>query len=146
MKLTSDVVKRISSIKKEPEWMLKFRLNALDDFNKSSNPSFGPKLDIDYDSINYYKEREENLTDNWDNLSCSVRNLFDDLGVISAEKKYLDGVGAQYDSEVIYHNMNKELKDKNKVLSFVSSTDELTGLYNRRGFMEKHRKKVYRHW
>ena len=115
MKLTGDVVKHISSIKDEPDWMLKFRLNALEAFNKSSNPSFGPKLDIDYDSINYYKEREEELTDNWNNLSCGVRNLFDDLGVISAEKKYLDGVGAQYDSEVIYHNMNKELKDKNVI-------------------------------
>ena len=106
MKLTSNVVKEISKIKKEPEWMLDFRLTALDAFLKSSNPSFGPKLDIDYDSINYYKKREENLTDNWEKLSCNVRNLFDDLGVISAEKKYLDGVGAQYDSEVIYHNMN----------------------------------------
>ena len=115
MKLTSEVVKHISKVKGEPEWMLKFRLNALDSFNKSCNPSFGPKLDIDYDSINYYKEREEELTDNWDNLSCGVRNLFDDLGVISAEKKYLDGVGAQYDSEVIYHNMNKELRDKNVI-------------------------------
>lgn len=113
MKLTEDVVKKISHIKKEPEWMLKFRLNCLDAFNKLDNPSFGPKLDIDYDSINYYKEREDNLTDNWNNISCDVRNLFDDLGVISAEKKFLDGVGAQYDSEVIYHNMNKELKEKN---------------------------------
>lgn len=113
MKLTKEIVQRISSIKKEPEWMLEFRLNALEAFEKSSNPSFGPKLDIDYDNINYYKEREEELTNNWNNLSCGVRNLFDDLGVISAEKKFLDGVGAQYDSEVIYHNMNKELEEKN---------------------------------
>lgn len=113
MKLTSNVVKKISSIKGEPKWMLDFRLTSLDAFNKSSNPNFGPKLDIDYDSINYYKEREEKLTDNWNNISCGVRNLFDDLGVISAEKNYLDGIGAQYDSEVIYHNMNKELKEKN---------------------------------
>ena len=61
MKLTSDVVKKISSIKGEPKWMLDFRLTSLDAFNKSSNPDFGPKLDIDYDSINYYKEREEKL-------------------------------------------------------------------------------------
>ena len=93
MRLTSDVIKRISSIKNEPSWMLEFRLNALDAFNKSNNPLFGPSLDIDYDSINYYKEREDNLTDNWNNISCDVRNLFDDLGVISAEKKFLDGVG-----------------------------------------------------
>ena len=113
MKLTAEVVKKISNIKKEPDWMTCFRLNALDAFYKSDNPSFGPKLDIDYDNINYYKEREDSLTDNWDNISSNVRNLFDDLGVISAEKKFLDGVGAQYDSEVIYHNMNKELEEKN---------------------------------
>ena len=113
MKLTTDVVKKISKIKNEPEWMLNFRLTALDAFNKSNNPSFGPKLDIDYESINYYKERENNLTDNWNNISCEVRNLFDNLGVISAEKKFMGGVGAQYDSEVIYYNMNKELKEKN---------------------------------
>ena len=79
MRLNGDVVRHISSIKNEPEWMLKFRLNALEAFDRSSNPSFGPKLDIDYDSINYYKEREEELTDNWDNLSCGVKNLFDDF-------------------------------------------------------------------
>ena len=115
MKLTADVVNRISSIKNEPDRMLDFRLNALDVFEKSDNPSFGSNLDIDYDSINYYKEREEDLTNNWDDVSCTVRDLFDDLGVISAEKKFLDGVGAQYDSEVIYHNMNKELDDKNVI-------------------------------
>jgi len=115
MRLTKDVVKKISSIKNEPDWMLDFRLNALEAFEKSSDPSFGPKLDIDYDSINYYKEREDNLTNNWDNISSDVRNIFDDLGVISAERKFLDGVGAQYDSEVIYHNMNKELEDNNVI-------------------------------
>ena len=82
MKLTKEVVKEISNIKKEPKWMLDFRLTSLDAFNKSSNPSFGPKLDIDYDSINYYKQRENNLTDNWNNISCDVRNLFDDLGIM----------------------------------------------------------------
>lgn len=115
MKLTKEVIKKISSIKNEPLWMLNFRLDAYDAFCKSNNPSFGPKLDIDYESINYYKERENDLTDNWNNVSCEVRNLFDDLGVISAEKKFLGGAGAQYDSEVIYHNMNKELRDKNVI-------------------------------
>ena len=115
MKLTSDVVKKISNIKKEPLWMQDFRLNSLDAFYKSSNPSFGPDLNIDYDNINYYKEREDILTNDWDNVSSDVRNLFNDLGVISAERKFLDGVGAQYDSEVIYHNMNKELEEKNVI-------------------------------
>ena len=115
MKLTKEVVEKISSIKGEPKWMLDFRLRSLDAFLKSNNPNFGPKLDIDYDNITYYKERENNLTDNWNNISCDVRNIFDDLGVISAEAKYLDGMGAQYDSEVIYHNMNEELKKKNVI-------------------------------
>ena len=115
MKLTADVVKKISNIKNEPEWMLNFRLNALDAFDKSNNPLFGPKLDIDYDNISYYKERVNNLTNDWNNISSDVRNLFDDLGVISAEKKFLGGAGAQYDSEVIYHNMNKELEEKNVI-------------------------------
>jgi len=112
MKLTQEVIKKISETKKEPKWMLDFRYKAFDNFNKSDNPSFGPILDIDYDSINYYKEREDDLTDNWNNISTEVKNIFDDLGVISAEKKFLGGVGAQYDSEVIYHNMNEELKEK----------------------------------
>ena len=68
MKLTKEVVEKISSIKGEPKWMLDFRLRSLDAFLKSNNPNFGPKLDIDYDNITYYKERENNLTDNWNNI------------------------------------------------------------------------------
>ena len=115
MKLTRDDIKNISNIKEEPEWMLNFRLNSYEYFKEAKDPSFGPKLKIDYDSINYYKKREENLTDNWNDISCDVRNVFDNLGVIRAEEKYLDGMGAQYDSEVIYHNMIKELKEKNVI-------------------------------
>ena len=115
MKLTREDIKNISSIKNEPLWMLEFRLNCYDYFINSDNPNFGPNLDIDYDSINYYKKSDEKLTDNWDDISFEVREVFDNLGVIKAEEKYLDGIGAQYDSEVIYHNMIKELKDKNVV-------------------------------
>ena len=115
MKLTKDDIKNISSIKEEPSWMLDFRLQSFDYFQKAKEPNFGPKLNIDYDSINYYKKREENLTDNWNNISCEVRDVFDNLGVIKAEKEYLNGLGAQYDSEVIYHNMIKELNDKNVI-------------------------------
>ena len=115
MKLTRDDIKNISSIKEEPSWMLEFRLKSFEYFQNSKDPSFGPKLDIDYNSINYYKKREEKLTNDWNNISCSVRDEFDKLGVIDAEKKYLDGIGAQYDSEVIYHNMIKELEEKNVI-------------------------------
>ena len=115
MKLTSEVIKNISKIKQEDEYMLDFRLKCLDKFYELGNPNFGPELNIDYDAITYYKERKENLTDNWDNISSEVKQEFEDLGVIKAEKKYLDGIGAQYDSEVIYHNMIKELKEKNVI-------------------------------
>ena len=115
MKLTTDVIKKISKIKNEDEFMYNFRLKCFEKFKELDEPNFGPKLNIDYDSITYYKDRINNLTDNWDNISCEVKKEFDDLGVIQAEKKYLDGIGAQYDSEVIYHNMIKELKQKNVI-------------------------------
>ena len=115
MKLTSDVVKKISSIKNEPSWMTDFRLNAFECFSKLGNPNFGPKLNIDYDTITYYKKRSDKLTNDWEKISCAIRNEFKDLGVIDAETKYLDGMGAQYDSEVIYHNMIKELESKNVI-------------------------------
>ena len=115
MKLLDDDIKYISSIKDEPDWMLEFRLNSYKYFINSDEPDFGPKLNIDYDSINYYKKRNEQLTDDWNNISLDVRNVFDELGVIEAEKKYLAGMGAQFDSEVIYHNMIKELEEKNVI-------------------------------
>ena len=113
MKLTKNIVCEISKIKNEPEWMKKFRLNSLDFFNKSKIPGWGPNIDIDFDSITYYKKRVNELTNDWDKINCSIRNEFKDLGLIDAESKYLDGIGAQYDSEVIYHNMIKELEKKN---------------------------------
>ena len=115
MKLTQEVIKKISKIKNEDEDMLNFRLKCLESFNSLPNPSFGPEINIDYDQITYYKERTNDITDNWNNISCEIKKEFDDLGVINAEKKYLDGIGAQYDSEVIYHNMIEELKEKNVI-------------------------------
>ena len=115
MKLTRDVVKEISNIKNEPEWMREFRIKAFECFDKMENPKWGPELNIDFDTITYYKKRTEELTNDWEKISCAIRNEFRDLGVIDAENKYLDGIGAQYDSEVIYHNMIKELEDKNVI-------------------------------
>ena len=115
MKLTRDVVKEISNIKNEPEWMREFRIKAFECFDKMENPKWGPELNIDFDTITYYTKRTEELTNDWEKISCAIRNEFRDLGVIDAENKYLDGIGAQYDSEVIYHNMIKELEDKNVI-------------------------------
>ena len=115
MKLTKEMIKEISAIKKEPNWMCDFRINAFEHFKNAKNPNWGPTIDVDFDSITYYKKRTEELTNDWEKISCSIRNEFKDLGVIDAEKKYLDGIGAQYDSEVIYHNMMKELENKNVI-------------------------------
>ena len=103
MKLTRTVIEEISNLKNEPNWMKEFRLNAFECFDKFDNPNFGPKLNINYDNITYYKKRDNELTNDWEKISCAIRNEFKDLGVIDAERKYLDGMGAQYDSEVIYH-------------------------------------------
>ena len=115
MKLTRDVIKEISNIKNEPEWMKEFRIKSFECFDKMENPKWGPELNIDFDTITYYKKRTEELTNDWEKISCAIRNEFRDLGVINAENKYLDGIGAQYDSEVIYHNMIKELEEKNVI-------------------------------
>jgi len=132
MKLTSSVINEISSIKNEPEWMKEFRLKSFEYFNKSPEPKFGPKLRIDYDSITYYKKRSDELTNDWEKISCAIRNEFKDLGVIDAERKYLDGMGAQYDSEVIYHNMIKELESKNVIfMDTDSALKKYPGLFKK---------------
>ena len=115
MKLTRDIVEKISSIKNEPEWMRDFRVNSFLYFDKAKDPDWGPKIEVDFDKITYYKERTQELTNDWEKINCAIRNEFRDLGVIDAENKYLDGIGAQYDSEVIYHNMIKELEKKNVI-------------------------------
>ena len=98
MKLTTEVVKNISKIKNEDEFMTNFRLKSLEKFNELDLPNFGPEINIDFDTITYYKERSNELTDDWNKISCPIKQEFDELGVISAEKKYLDGIAAQYET------------------------------------------------
>lgn len=121
-KLSEDLIRKISETKGEPEWMLEFRLNSYRVFKELDNPKFGPKLDINYDDINYYKKVANNETE-WDNVSCDIRNKFKALGVIDAEEKHLSGVTNQLESEVIYHKGKDELKDKGVI--FLSSDDAL---------------------
>ena len=115
MKLTREIVEKISKIKNEPDWMREFRVRAFECFDKTDNPDWGPEIKVNFDEITYYKERDNELTNDWNKISCAIRNEFRDLGVIDAENKYLDGIGAQYDSEVIYHNMISELEKKNVI-------------------------------
>ena len=107
-------VKEISKIKNEPKWMRDFRVNSYRSFKELSNPSFGPELKINFDDITYYKKVGEKEND-WDKVPKEIKDTFNKLGIIEAEQKYLAGIGAQYDSESIYHNMLKELNDKNVI-------------------------------
>lgn len=106
-KLDEQFIINLSKSKEEPPWMLEIRLKAYEEFKKLPEPDFGPKIEIDFDNINYYKKEEgTNLTDDWNKVSCSVKNTFEKLGVIAAEKKYLGGVTNQIESEVFYHNQS----------------------------------------
>ena len=120
--LDENTIRDISFKKREPEWMCEFRLKSLKRFEELDMPKFGPKLDIDFSSINYYKKTQENVS-TWDKVNCSIRDTFDKLGVIDAEKKYLDGVTNQYESEVVYHKLGAELEEKGII--FLSTDDAL---------------------
>ena len=111
----------LSKKKNEPEWMLEFRLESFKKFQELDQPSFGPKLDIDFENITYYKGGKEKLTNDWNRVNCSIRNSFQDLGVIDAENKYLGGVTNQFESEVVYHNQ----KVKDDGIIFTSTDDAL---------------------
>lgn len=116
--LNEKFIIELSTKKKEPKWMQEFRLKSFAAFQKLENPSFGPDLNIDFDSILYYKSTEDKVQNDWNDVKESTRGIFCDLGVIEAEKKYLGGVSNQYESEVIYH---KQKEDANIIFM---STDE----------------------
>lgn len=111
--LDEDVVKEISWMKSEPEWMAKFRLNAYRAFLKRPLPQWGGNLnDINFDDIYYYIKPTDHQERSWDDVPDDIRNTFDRLGIPEAEQKFLAGVGAQYESEVVYHNIQKDLEEK----------------------------------
>ena len=104
----------ISKLKNEPKWMRDFRVNSYNTFSELTNPSFGPELKIDFDDITYYKKVGDNVR-SWDEVPKDIKDTFDKLGLIEAEQKYLAGIGAQVESEAIYHNMLEELIEKNVI-------------------------------
>ncbi|MFW5801732.1 MAG: Fe-S cluster assembly protein SufB, partial [Spirochaeta sp.] len=111
--LREDVVRTISQHKEEPEWMLEFRLRSLQAFQQKPMPNWGGDLsDIDFDEIVYYATSTEESKRSWDDLPEDIKKTYDRLGIPEAEQKFLAGVGAQYDSEIVYHSIQKELEDK----------------------------------
>lgn len=100
-------------MKEEPEWMLDFRLKALKLFYKMPMPQWGGDLsELNFDDITYYVKPSEHTQRSWDEVPEEIKRTFDKLGIPEAEQKYLAGVSAQYESEVVYHNMEKELEEK----------------------------------
>lgn len=110
--LTKETVVEISKIKNEPNWMRKFRIDAYDKFKSLKMPSFGPKIEIDFDDITYYKSTDNKVHKSWKKIDKKANDIAENLGLKKAEKEYLDGIGYQFESEVIYHNMIKELEEK----------------------------------
>jgi len=108
--LSKETVIEISKMKDEPQWMLDFRLRSYDIFMKKPMPTWGGDLtQIDFQNIYYYAKASEKVEKNWDDVPDNVKKTFDKLGIPEAEKKFLAGVGAQYESEVVYHSLREDL-------------------------------------
>ncbi len=111
--LNKEVIKEISSIKKEPKWMLDFRLKALDLFLARPLPDFGADLsNLDFDNIRYYVRPSDRATRSWDDVPEEIKDTFERLGVPQAERKFLAGAGAQFESEMVYHHLKESLAAK----------------------------------
>ena len=108
--LTEEIVRAISARKNEPEWMLESRLKALKHFNERPMPHWGSDLsEIDFADIHYYIKPSEKTEKSWDDVPQYIKDTFDKLGIPEAERKFLAGVSAQYESEVVYHSINEDL-------------------------------------
>ena len=116
--LSEENIKKISKVKHEEQWILDYRLKSYELFNKLDMPNFGPKFDLDFDKVIYYKSSEEGLNNNWNDINTNIKCELNDLGVIESEK-HLGGMGVQYESEVIYHNMLDELVKKNVIFTSI---------------------------
>lgn len=122
--LNAGVVKKISAMKGEPEWMLNFRLKALDHFVQRPMPGWGPDLsNLDLEDIYYYVRPAEASERSWEDVPETIRNTFDKLGIPEAEQKFLAGVGAQYESEMVYHSIQEHLAKQGVI--FLSIEDGL---------------------
>ena len=108
--LSKSVIGQISAIKKEPEWMYEFRMNALAQYEKMPIQEWGPDLkDLDLNDLYYYVRPMEQQESSWDDVPGDIKNTFDRLGIPEAEQKFLAGVGAQYESEMVYHSIQEQL-------------------------------------
>lgn len=111
--LSEQVIREISAVKKEPEWMLQRRLDAYHSFLEQKNPDWGPDLSqIDFNDFTYYIKPSDRQEKDWEEVPDTIRETFQKLGIPEAEQKFLAGVSTQYESEVVYHNMLAEVEEK----------------------------------
>jgi len=120
--LDRDVVTQISEMKGEPEWMRDFRLRSLDIFDKKPMPTWGGDLShIDFQNIYYYVKASAGNETSWDEVPADIKYTFDRLGIPEAEQKFLAGAGAQFESEVVYHSIRKDLEEKGVIFTDTDS-------------------------
>lgn len=119
--LTKDNIIKISTHKKEEAWVKDYRIKSYEYFEKMNKTlPFGPKFSLNFDDIIYYKSATDELTDDWNKVMKPIKSELDKLGVLESEQ-YMDGMGVQYESEVIYHNMLKELTDKKVIFTSIDN-------------------------
>lgn len=139
--LSEDLIKQMSGMKNEPDWMLKIRLKALKEFKKKKNPKWGADLsELNFDDLSYYLRPTENQAKSWEDVPPEVKETFDRIGVPEAEREYLAGIKAQYDSEVVYGSL-KQTWEKDGVIFL--SMDE--GLEQYPDLVKEHFGKVIAH-
>src|SRR5436190_21951285 len=120
--LSEQVVRDISDYKDEPEWMREFRLKALAHFMERPTPMWGANLaQIDWDNIHYFVRASEKAGRSWDEVPEDIKKTFDRLGIPEAERKFLAGVGAQYESESIYHQVREDLEKQGVIFMDMDS-------------------------
>lgn len=120
--LNEEIVREISRIKGEPEWMLEYRLKSLKCFLEKPMPTWGVDLSqMDFDEYTYYNRPSDTKTDKWEEVPETIKNTFNKLGIPEAEQKFLAGASAQYESEVVYHNMLEEVKEKGVIFLDIDS-------------------------
>lgn len=116
--LSAEVINAISDHKNEPDWMRNFRLQALEVFRRKPMPNWGADLSsLDFENIYYYAKPAEKKWDNWEDVPDDIKNTFERIGIPQAERKFLAGVGAQYDSEMVYHSIQDSLSKKGVLFS-----------------------------
>ncbi|HEX4751817.1 MAG TPA: Fe-S cluster assembly protein SufB, partial [Solirubrobacterales bacterium] len=109
--LSREIVETISDFKEEPQWMRDFRLKALEHFEQRPTPTWGGNLaQIDFNDIHYFVRASDTNSRDWSEVPEDIKYTFDRLGIPEAERKFLSGVGAQYESEVVYHQVNEKLE------------------------------------